>query len=247
MHLNSPNSVGIGASANRRTSFSCLRRYRMRSAIVMNSRPCLSANFSSSGARAMSIFFSSTISHSTPAGYRPARRAKSTVASVWPARLSTPPSRASSGRMWPGRARSSGRVAGSTSADRGRSIERGDSGRRAVDVVDRDQEGGALALGVLRHHRVQLELTRPLARDRRADVAEVWCRKNAIFSGVTNSAAMMRSPSFSRSSSSTTTTISPARWRRRRLRSWRTASVGSLPCEESLDVLGGHVDFEIHQ
>src|SRR5664280_1308142 len=38
---------------------------------------------------------------------------------------------------------------------------------------------------------------------------EVWARKKAIFSGVTASAAMIRSPSFSRSSSSTTTTISP--------------------------------------
>ena len=38
---------------------------------------------------------------------------------------------------------------------------------------------------------------------------EVWRRKKAIFSGVADSAAMMRSPSFSRSSSSTTTTISP--------------------------------------
>jgi hypothetical protein len=37
----------------------------------------------------------------------------------------------------------------------------------------------------------------------------VWRTKNAIFSGVAASAAMMRSPSFSRSSSSTTTTISP--------------------------------------
>ncbi len=38
------------------------------------------------------------------------------------------------------------------------------------------------------------------------------CRtKKAIFSGVAASAAMMRSPSFSRSSSSTTTTISPRR------------------------------------
>ena len=33
--------------------------------------------------------------------------------------------------------------------------------------------------------------------------------ENAIFSAVADSAAMMRSPSFSRSSSSTTTTISP--------------------------------------
>ena len=38
---------------------------------------------------------------------------------------------------------------------------------------------------------------------------DVWLRKNAIFSGVANSAAMMRSPSFSRWASSTTTAISP--------------------------------------
>jgi hypothetical protein len=38
---------------------------------------------------------------------------------------------------------------------------------------------------------------------------EVWWRKKAMASGVANSAAMMRSPSFSRSSSSTTMTISP--------------------------------------
>lgn len=38
---------------------------------------------------------------------------------------------------------------------------------------------------------------------------EVWRMKNAIVSAVTNWAAIMRSPSFSRSASSTTTTISP--------------------------------------
>ena len=38
---------------------------------------------------------------------------------------------------------------------------------------------------------------------------DVCCRKKAIACGVANSAAMIRSPSFSRSSSSTTTTISP--------------------------------------
>ena len=37
----------------------------------------------------------------------------------------------------------------------------------------------------------------------------VWRIMNAIVSGVTISAAMMRSPSFSRSASSTTTTSSP--------------------------------------
>ena len=40
-------------------------------------------------------------------------RARSTAASVWPARTSTPPSRARSGNMWPGRARSAGLVFGS--------------------------------------------------------------------------------------------------------------------------------------
>ncbi len=42
------------------------------------------------------------ISQMTPAGFSPARREISTAASVWPARTSTPPSRASSGKMWPG-------------------------------------------------------------------------------------------------------------------------------------------------
>src|SRR5918994_399099 len=76
---------------------------------------------------------------------------------------------------------------------------------------------------------------------------EVWCRKKAIFSGVACSAAMMRSPSFSRSSSSTTTTISPR----------PTAAMASstlakpmsrtplVPREQALDVLHGHVDLEV--
>src|ERR671910_2051963 len=77
---------------------------------------------------------------------------------------------------------------------------------------------------------------------------EVWCKKKAIFSGVACSAAMMRSPSFSRSSSSTTTTISPR----------PTAAMASstlakpmsrtllVPREQALDVLHGHVDLEVH-
>ncbi len=56
------------------------------------------------------------ISQMTPAGGSPAIRARSTAASVCPARTSTPPSRARSGNMWPGRARSAGFVAGSTAA-----------------------------------------------------------------------------------------------------------------------------------
>ena len=48
------------------------------------------------------------ISQMTPAGMRPAMRARSTEASVWPARTRTPPLRARSGKTWPGRARSLG-------------------------------------------------------------------------------------------------------------------------------------------
>ena len=46
------------------------------------------------------------ISQMTPEGLSPARRARSTEASVWPARTSTPPLRARSGKTWPGRTRS---------------------------------------------------------------------------------------------------------------------------------------------
>ena len=43
----------------------------------------------------------------TPIGRQPARRARSTAASVWPARCSTPPLFARSGKMCPGWTRSS--------------------------------------------------------------------------------------------------------------------------------------------
>ena len=39
------------------------------------------------------------ISHITPASSRPASLAKSHAASVWPARLSTPPSKALNGKI----------------------------------------------------------------------------------------------------------------------------------------------------
>jgi len=56
------------------------------------------------------------ISTITPAGSSPARRAKSTAASVCPALLNTPPSRAFKGNMCPGLPSISGLMLGSTSA-----------------------------------------------------------------------------------------------------------------------------------
>src|SRR5581483_3308985 len=55
--------------------------------------------------------------------------------------------------------------------DRRGAVERRDPGAGVVPVVDRDEEGGALALGVLPHHRVELELAGAFRCDRRADVA----------------------------------------------------------------------------
>ena len=79
-------------------------------------RPYFSANRVSSGRRAMPVLSSLTTSQSTPTGDMPAARARSTAASVWPARLSTPPGRYRRGKMWPGRLRSVGRMWGSARA-----------------------------------------------------------------------------------------------------------------------------------
>ena len=83
--------------------------------MVIMGRPCFFANFVSSGTRAI-VPSSFMISQMTPAGYKPAIRARSTAASVCPARTMTPPMRARNGNIWPGRARSDGRVAGAIAA-----------------------------------------------------------------------------------------------------------------------------------
>ena len=83
----------------------------MRSATVIIFRPCSAANTSSCGRRAI-VPSSFMISQMTPAGASPASRARSTAASVWPARSSTPPGRARSGKTWPGIEMSSGSVSG---------------------------------------------------------------------------------------------------------------------------------------
>ena len=83
--LNSPYSVGSRTETTRSTSFSRRRRYSMRSATVIILMPCRSQNATRSGTRAI-VPSSFMISQTTPAGLRPARRARSTAASVWPPR-----------------------------------------------------------------------------------------------------------------------------------------------------------------
>ena len=100
-----------------------------------------------------------TISQSTPAGGRPARRARSTAASVWPGRRSTPPSLARSGNTCPGRDRSAGGgvpVEPSSRIVRARSAAR-DAGRHALPRVDRHGVRGAVPLLVGVVHRRQVE------------------------------------------------------------------------------------------
>ncbi len=62
---------------------------------------CFLAKLIICGRRAMvpSGFVSS---HKIPAGLYPAKRIRSTVPSVWPGLVKTPPARARSGKTWPG-------------------------------------------------------------------------------------------------------------------------------------------------
>ena len=158
------------------------------------------------------------ISQITPAGEQPANRARSTAASVWPARRSTPPGIDRSGRMWPGRARSSGSVAGSTSA---RTV----SARSYAEVpVVTPRLASTVTVKAVPIGAV-LSVTIMLIRSssRRSPVMGTQIRPRPCLamklmaSGVTRSAAMTRSPSFSRSSSSTTRIIRP----------WRISSIAA--------------------
>ena len=92
MAVKIPCSVGSRVSATWLTWLSVRRRNLIRSAMEIILKPCVSANSRSCGPRAMDPS-SLTISQMTPAGVSPARRARSTAASVCPGRTSTPPSR----------------------------------------------------------------------------------------------------------------------------------------------------------
>ena len=166
-------------------------------------RPCNWANPMRSGRRAM-VPSSFMISQITPAGFRPAKREISTAASVWPARTSTPPSRATSGKTWPGETISSGPLVGSTATATvwARSwaempvVTPSAASMETVKAVPIPSRFSA-AMGGSRIWRarsaVMLRQMRPRA----------WRAMKLIWSGVANWAGMITSPSFSRSSAST--------------------------------------------
>ena len=145
-----------------------------------------------------------------PAGCKPARRARSTAASVCPARFSTPPSRARNGKMCPGRANAECEMFGSASP-------RNVAARSAAEIpVVVPSSRSTEMVKAVRWLSVLLSTMRGSRKSSQRSpdsgattTPDVWRTMNAIFSGVANWAAMMRSPSFSRSSSSTMTIISP--------------------------------------
>ena len=108
----------------------------------------------------------------TPDGLSPASRARSTAASVWPVRSSTPPALAFSGKMWPGCTRSAGRALGSmaTWIVCARSCAEMPGGD-ALARLDRDGERGLEGRLVLRRHQVEAQLVAAVGRERQADQA----------------------------------------------------------------------------
>ena len=177
--------------------------------MVMAVMPYSSANSSSSVVRIM-VPSSRMISQQRPASLRPAMRMRSTVASVWPERTSTPPSFARSGNMCPGLRNSWGWMPSSTvfSAVMDRS-----TAEMPVVVLMWSMETvnavswlSVLAVTIWVSPRSSQRL--PLMGMQMRPFA--WTAMKLMFSVVANSAAQMRSPSFSRSGSSTQRMSFPA-------------------------------------
>ncbi len=152
------------------------------------------------------------ISQITPAGLNPAKRARSTAASVCPARTRTPPSRANSGKIWPGVVMSSGVALGATAA----AIVRARSGaeipvvtpsRASIDTVKAVPKRLAFFCGISSRPR---RLTCSPCNARQISPRPYFAMK-LMASGVAIWAGITRSPSFSRSSSSTRMNIRPLR------------------------------------
>ena len=183
--------------------------YSIKSAMVPILRSCFSANFSSSGRRAIepSSFKISTI---TPAGSNPAKRGKSTPASVCPARFNTPPSLAISGKICPGCTISVAFASLATAAlivtaRSAAEIPVVTPVAASIDTV-KLVENCASFLSTINGRLRRLQRASVIGRQTKP-LACVTIKLMA--SGVTCSAAIIRSPSFSRSSSSIKITILP--------------------------------------
>ncbi|EKD48231.1 MAG: hypothetical protein ACD_65C00056G0002 [uncultured bacterium] len=207
--MNFPYLVSRSVSTCFSISFSLWRRYSIRFLIEISVRLCFFEKFLRSGSLIISPS-SLVISHNTPASLRPASRAKSYAASVWPALWSMPPFLAINGKMCPGLTRSFGFEFGSI--------------RVLIVFVRSEAEIPVVISVLLSTETVKLHFkdssfssTIGFNSNFSAIPGEIGTQisprpsriMKLIFSGVTFSAAKIKSPSFSRSSSSTTTTIFP--------------------------------------
>ena len=172
---------------------------------------CSAANNCKSGRRAM-VPSSFMISQITDAGVQPAMAAKSQPASVWPARISTPPSTACSGKIWPGCTRSCGMAFLATAARTVQARSAADMPVLTPSAASIETVNAVACLVPLR--------TAMGGSCRRSQWARVRVRQmrprpkraiKLIASALTWSAASTKSPSFSRSSSSIRMTILPKR------------------------------------
>ncbi len=172
------------------------------------------------------------ISQMTPAGTMPAMRARSTEASVWPARTSTPPLRARSGKMCPGRARSLGRVAGSMAtrmvcARSYAEMPVETPSFASIDSVNAVPKFEVFSADIWPSRRYSSRSS-VIARQTRP---RPYLAMKLMASGVIFSAAMVRSPSFSRSSSSTTTIMRPARISSSAVSTSQKGACGDIACK----------------
>src|SRR5215208_2829355 len=172
--------------------------------------PCSPQKFSRSGTRAI-VPSSFMISQMTPAGLSPASRERSTAASVWPARCSTPPGRALKGKTWPGMTRSSGPVASPTATWHVCALSAAEmpvetpsfASMETVKAVPIREELWVIICGISSRSSISSAIGK--------QISPLPCTAMKLMSSaVTSSAAIVRSPSFSRSSSSQTMTIFPA-------------------------------------
>ena len=151
-------------------------------------------------------------SQRTAEGFSPAIRARSTEASVCPARFKTPPGCARSGNMWPGRRRSAGVVSGSIAVI---TVAARSAAEIPVVVLPRASTETVKAVPKLEVFCSTIGGSSSSSHLSAVSARQIKPRPSRamklIASGVAFSAARTRSPSFSRSSSSTMTTNRPSR------------------------------------
>ena len=194
--------------------------------MVMIFSPQVLASSTSSPVRIM-VPSSRMISQHSPHSFSPASRSRSTVASVWPFRSSTPFFLASRGNMCPGRRKSSGRAPSSTHfmavTDR--------SAAEIPVVVDTWSMETVKAVSWLSVFWATIWGSRSrwtYSRDMGMQISPLpWVAMKLTFSVVANWAAQMKSPSFSRSGSSVAKISLPAR---------RSSSASSMVLKEYMSL-----------